>query len=163
MSTGFAPDEVENRAVYRTLTTVVVPRPIDWISTVDESDNDKLVSYSLFNVACVDPPVVAFSHNRRDDGGTKYTERNVTETGEFVHNLVDIAVARQMHLTGDDLGPEKSEFDAFGVERTPTARVSPPRMAEAPVAFECTLRRSMELGSHALISATLSASAWLTM
>jgi flavin reductase (DIM6/NTAB) family NADH-FMN oxidoreductase RutF len=92
-----------------------------------------------------------FSHSQHVEGRMKDTPRNVLDTGEFVHNVVSESVAEQMHRTSSELPPGKSEFDAFNIERAESSRVSPPRVADAPVAFECTLRRTIDLGSHSMV------------
>lgn len=151
MPVEFAPGDEEERRVYRTLTAAVIPRPIGWISSVDADGRDNLAPYSFFNVVCVTPPIVMFSHSQHVEGRMKDTGRNVIETGEFVHNVVSESVAERMHETSTEIPPDESEFDAFDVERADATRVAPPRVADAPVAFECTLRRSIDLGSHSMI------------
>ena len=151
MTVEFAPRDVAERTVYRTLTAAVVPRPIGWISSVDSRGNDNLAPYSFFNVVCVDPPIVMFSHNQHVEGRMKDTPRNVLDTGEFVHNVVIDSVAERMHRTSAEVPADMSEFDVFDIRRAESTHVTPPRVADAPVAFECSLCRSIDLGSHGLI------------
>lgn len=150
MTVEFRPEDVEARRVYRTLTATVVPRPIGWISTRSADGTDNLAPYSFFNVACVDPPLIHFSQGTHADGALKDTANNIHETEEFVHNVVTEATLRQMHQSSTTLPPTESEFDAYDIDRAPSRTVSPARVADSPIAFECTLDRAMELGTHTL-------------
>lgn len=151
MDTEFRPQNVAERKVYRTMTTAVIPRPIGWISSCDADGNDNLAPYSFFNAVCVDPPIVLFSHSQHVEGRLKDTPRNILETGEFVHNIVNENVAESMHQTSSEVPPDTSEFDVFDIRRVESTCVSPPRVADALVAFECSLERTIDLGSHSLV------------
>jgi flavin reductase (DIM6/NTAB) family NADH-FMN oxidoreductase RutF len=43
------------------------------------------------------------------------------------------------------------EFDAVGVEREPSLRVAPPRVAGSSVAFECVLHSTVRLGDSTVV------------
>jgi flavin reductase (DIM6/NTAB) family NADH-FMN oxidoreductase RutF len=143
--------ETEHVDLYRIFTTTVVPRPISWLSTRSVAGVDNLAPFSLFNIACLDPPLVSISHSRLPDGGRKHTTRNVLDTGEFVHNLVTVDFGERMHQTSANFPEAVSEFDAVGIERAEAVTVDAPRVADALVAFECSLHDSLELGTHTLL------------
>lgn len=149
----FDPDERGVEWSYRTLTSVVVPRPIGWISTTGADGVDNLAPYSFFNVATTDPPTVLFAPGRRshaEDGRTD-TARNVRETEEFVVNLVTREFAEAMNETSATLDPGESEFDHAGLERAPSTVVDPPRVAGVAAAMECELREVQRIGAHELV------------
>ncbi len=142
-----------NRDMYREMTTVTVPRPIGWISTVDAEGRDNIAPFSHYNNVCAgspSPPVVMFSSDIHDET-PKDTPRNVLETEEFVVNLVTESLVEQMDTTSDSIAPEESEFDFAGIEREDSVAVSPPRVAESPVNVECTLYDSMRVYNHLVI------------
>lgn len=143
--------ETHDRSLYRTLTSAVVPRPVGWISTTDSDGVDNLAPYSFFNVAGIDPPVLMYVPGRTRAGELKDSARNVIETGEFVHNVVDRGLAEAMNETSATLPAEESEFDHADVECEPAERVAPPRVAEAPVAFECELYDTVEIGLSTVV------------
>lgn len=116
------------------LNTLVVPRPIAWVSTRSRAGVDNLAPHSYFTVASVHPPIVQFTSL-----GAKDTLRNVRETGEFVLNVATYALAQAVNITGTEYPPERSEFDAAGLEREASSRVRPPRVATSPIAIECRL------------------------
>lgn len=150
---AFDPDETDPGWVYRALTSLVVPRPIGWISTTGADGVDNLAPYSFFNVATTDPPTVLFSPGRRsyaEDGRTD-TARNVRDTGEFVVNLVTHEFAGAMSDTSATLDPGESEFDHAGLERAASTVVDPPRIAGVAAAMECELREIQSIGAHELV------------
>lgn len=139
--------------MYRTLAGAVVPRPIAWVSTTNPDGVDNLAPYSFFNVAAVDPPVVMFAPVDDADSpeGLKDTPRNVRETGEFVVNVVTESVAAAMNETAATLPAGESEFDRADVTRADSRRVAPQRVAESPVAFECSLSEMVDVGGSTMV------------
>lgn len=141
--------------LYRLLTGTVIPRPIAWVSTRGSSGIDNLAPFSFFNVVSVNPPIVAFSPGYKFDSDKnkieKDTLKNVRESGEFVVNLVEYALAEKMNLTSSNLPASESEFDLVGLTRRPGSKVDAPGVTEAAVSFECKLFHIHELGGSALI------------
>jgi flavin reductase (DIM6/NTAB) family NADH-FMN oxidoreductase RutF len=132
--------------VYRGLSSVDVPRPIAWISSRSAAGVDNLAPHSFFTVAGIDPPVVSFT-----SVGEKDTLRNVRATGEFVVCLSTEPLADRINLTATDFPADTSEFDAVGVTREPALRVTPPRVAESPVALECRYVDERAFGSCTVV------------
>ncbi|CAA9382742.1 MAG: Nitrilotriacetate monooxygenase component B [uncultured Pseudonocardia sp.] len=144
--TDLDPAELGARAFYRLLTSVVVPRPIAWVSTRSAAGVDNLAPHSFFTVSCVDPPMVQFT-----SVGVKDTLRNVRETGEFVVCLATEPLFEQVNATGTDFPAGVDEFAAVGLTAEPSARVAAPRVAESPVALECRLERAILLGDSTVV------------
>jgi flavin reductase (DIM6/NTAB) family NADH-FMN oxidoreductase RutF len=119
-------------AAYPLLNSLVVPRPIAWVSTVSAAGVVNLAPHSYFTVASVAPPVVQFTSIGRKD-----SLRNVEETGEFVVNLAAEALREQVNATGTNYPPDVDELAAVGLTAEPAAAVRPPRVAESPAALEC--------------------------
>lgn len=135
------PDESNPYAFYKLLTAVVVPRPIAWVSTRSKDGVDNLAPHSFFTVSAIDPPVVQFTSVTRKD-----SLNNVEATREFVVNLATEPLFEQVNATGTNFEAHESEFDAVGLEREPSLRVAPPRVAASPVALECVLHATMGIG-----------------
>lgn len=145
-------DPGETEGLYRLLTSLIVPRPIGWMSTTDGDGSDNLAPYSFFQGVIEDrPPVVMFSAEDRDDGRLKDSAANVLETKEFVWNLVTESVVTEMDATSDSLPPGESEFEHAGLTRERARIVTPPRVAEAKAHFECMLFDTMRIGDHTVI------------
>lgn len=134
----FDPASTELSLVYKLLSGTVVPRPIGWISTVDENGTFNLAPYSFFNAFSHDPPHVIFGSGRRSDGN-KDTASNVMETGEFVVNLVSESTVEAMNITATELPPQVDEFHLAGLTPLPSQLVKPPRVGESLVNLECKM------------------------
>ena len=100
---------------YPWLTSVVVPRPIAWVSSRSTDGVDNLAPHSFFSVAGINPPVLMFT-----SVGEKDSLRNIVATREFVVSTCTEALMERVNLTGTDYPPGQSEFDAVGLTREPS-------------------------------------------
>jgi flavin reductase (DIM6/NTAB) family NADH-FMN oxidoreductase RutF len=152
----FDPAEMETRAFYRVLNSVVVPRPIAWVCSRSAEGVLNLAPHSFYTVACVDPPVVQFTSVGRKD-----SLRNVEATGEFTVSLTPEALFEQVNATGTDFPAGLSEAEECGVRLEPSERVCVPRVAESPVAVECRLHSTVRLGDSTVVFGAVQAiTAW---
>lgn len=134
------------RDVYQWMIHTILPRPIAWVSTLDGAGRTNLAPFSFFMGVCAKPPTLLFCPVNDRRGQPKDTLRNVEETGEFVVNLVPSRLCEAMNATAATLPHGDSEFVRFGVAQEPSLRVRPPRVAGAPVSFECLLDRVIHVG-----------------
>jgi flavin reductase (DIM6/NTAB) family NADH-FMN oxidoreductase RutF len=133
--------EQANIANYFLMTSLVVPRPIAWISTLGTDGVANLAPYSHFNNCSANPPIIMFSSN-----GVKDTLRNIRETGEFVVNMVSHELRKQMRVTSANWPPDASEFEMAGLTAAASRFVRPPRVAQARASMECKLRQVLAMG-----------------
>lgn len=133
------------RDVYRILSSLVIPRPIAWVCTMDGEGRVNLAPFSSF-MGIFGPPMLAMTLGRRRDGTLKDTHRNLRERGEAVVHLADRPLLEPLHASGEEVGPEVSEVDRLGLATAASLRVAPPRLRDAPVALECRLNRELDLG-----------------
>jgi flavin reductase (DIM6/NTAB) family NADH-FMN oxidoreductase RutF len=133
---------------YKLMASLIVPRPIALVTTLSPGGVVNAAPFSMFNMLGEEPPIVMLSINRVQGGRQKDTAANITRDREFVVHLADEAIARQMHGCGERLPPERSELDHVGLRAVPSRTVAPPRIAEAPVAFECALWETLETESR---------------
>lgn len=133
---------------YKLMASLIVPRPIALITTLGSDGTVNAAPFSMFNMLGEDPPVVMVSINRLQGGALKDTAANILRTGEFVVHITDEAMAERMHACGDPLPPHESELVHAGLTAVPSVSVAPPRIAEAPVAFECVLHETLETASR---------------
>lgn len=133
---------------YKLMASLIVPRPIALVTTLNPSGVVNAAPFSMFNMLGEDPPIVMLSINRLEGGRQKDTAANISRDREFVVHLTDEAMARQMHRCGEALPPDRSELDHVGLQALPSRVVAPPRIAEAPVALECTLWETLETESR---------------
>lgn len=152
----FDPAEMETRAFYRVLNSVVVPRPIAWVCSRSADGVLNLAPHSFYTVACVDPPVVQFTSVGRKD-----SLRNVEATKEFTVSLTPEAMFEQVNATGTDFPAGLSEAEECGVRLEPSDRVGVPRVADSPVAVECRLHSTVRLGDSTVVFGAVQAiTAW---
>ena len=133
-----------HRLAHDPLNSIVAPRPIGWIASLDREGHRNLAPYSFFNLYSYRPPIIGFCSN-----GWKDSVRNVTETGEFVWNLATRELAEPMNLTSAALPHGVDEFDFAKLTPAPSRLVKPPRVAESPVAFECKVTQQVRLKNAA--------------
>jgi flavin reductase (DIM6/NTAB) family NADH-FMN oxidoreductase RutF len=132
--------------VYHALVSVVTPRPIAWVTTVDRAGRVNLAPFSFFNAFGANPPVVVFSPTNRRDGSKKDTLLNIETTGEFVVNAAVAPLAEQVNSSSKELPHGESEVDYVGLHTVPAVKVKAPRLAESPVNLECRLRQIIPVG-----------------
>ena len=146
------PSDLDSRSVYKLLIGSVVPRPIAWTSTISSEGIRNLAPFSFFTVASREPPILCISVGPRDDEDmSKDTLENIEQTGEFVVNIVSLALSNTMHESSKDHPPEADEFEKAGLTPGPCKVVKAPRVEEAGVSMECVLDRVLPLGTDHLI------------
>lgn len=138
------------RDAYQWMTATIMPRPIAWVSTISADGKVNLAPFSFFQGITANPPTLMFVPVNNRQGQKKDTTRNIEAVPEFVVNLVPRALAEQMNATAALLPYGESEFERFGIAAAPSERVKPPRVAAAPVAFECRLDRIVHIGEGPL-------------
>jgi flavin reductase (DIM6/NTAB) family NADH-FMN oxidoreductase RutF len=139
-----------NRA-YAMLASLVMPRPIAWVTTLGPDGVVNAAPFSFFNCLGADPPILGFCPGDREEGVPKDTARNIRLNHEFVVNLVDETVAEAMNQTAASLPYGVSELKSAGLTTAPSTTVKPPRVAESPASFECHEWGTLQIGGNRLI------------
>jgi flavin reductase (DIM6/NTAB) family NADH-FMN oxidoreductase RutF len=138
------------REAYGWMTSTILPRPIAWVSTLSAEGKTNLAPFSFFQGITANPPTLMFVPVNTREGRKKDTLRNIEAIPEFVVNLVSFELSEQMNRTAASLPYGESEFERFSIASLPATRVRPPRVAAAPVAFECVLESIHRIGAGAL-------------
>ncbi len=140
-----SPAELQNYLQY-----AIAPRPICFASTIDKAGNINLSPFSFFNMFSSNPPICVFSPARRvRDNTTKHTLENILEVPECVVNIVNYAMVQQTSLASVEYPKGMNEFVKAGFTPIASDLVKPPRVAEAPVQFECVVNEIKSLGNNA--------------
>jgi flavin reductase (DIM6/NTAB) family NADH-FMN oxidoreductase RutF len=132
--------------VYQALVGIVTPRPIAWVTTIDDQGRVNLAPFSFFNAFGANPPIVVFSPTLRRDGSKKDTLLNLEAVPEFVLNAAVEELAAKMNTTSKELPRGQSEAEFAGLALEPSFKVRPPRVAASPVHLECRVRQLMSIG-----------------
>jgi flavin reductase (DIM6/NTAB) family NADH-FMN oxidoreductase RutF len=123
---------------YSPLKAIVCPRPIGWISSIDNDGRSNLAPYSFFNAISELPPMVGYSSSP-GEFGDKDSLINIRETKQFVVNIVSAAQTMAMNASSAALPHGDNEFDFAGLTPIPSELVLPPRVKDAPCHLECEL------------------------
>ncbi|MTI40770.1 flavin reductase family protein [Fulvivirga lutimaris] len=144
------PKDVSVPKMHGYLLGAVSPRPIAFASTIDKEGNVNLSPFSFFNCFGANPPILIFSPARRGrDNTTKHTYENVLEVDEVVINIVNYSMVEQMSLASTEYPKGVNEFEKSGFTPVASTKVKPPRVAEAPVSFECKVIEVKPIGGKA--------------
>ena len=143
------PADIPVQKLHGYLLGAIGPRPIAFVSTIDEKGRPNLSPYSFFNVFSANPPIMIFSPARRvRDNTTKHTLENVEKVKEAVINVVNYDMVQQMSLSSTEYPEGVNEFLKAGFTMQASDLVKPPRVAESPVQFECKVTKVEPLGKE---------------
>lgn len=140
-----AAEGMDTNTTYRLLCGVVAPRPVAWITTVDENGVVNAAPFSSYNYVAHSPPMLAVNIGIRGKA-LKDTARNIEANGEFVVNVATIDTLDLMHQTSAEYPPDCSETEVLGLALLPGQWVRVPRIACSPVHIECRLHTKIALG-----------------
>ena len=138
-------DEVDGRERYQLLTSLVVPRPIGWVSTRGKDAVPNLAPFSFFSAVASSPMLVSLSIGTRG-GVAKDSLRNILDRGAFCVNVVTEPQLEAMNRTAANLPPDADEFDFAGLSVAEAETVDAPYVAECPAVLECELYERVDLG-----------------
>ena len=143
------PKDLSTPELQALLQGAVAPRPIAFVSSINGAGAVNLSPFSFFNLFSANPPILVFSPSRRvRDKSTKHTLENVLEVPEVVIHVVGHSLVEQMSLASTEYGKGVNEFVKAGLTEVPSNLVSPHRVKEAPLAFECRVNQVISLGEE---------------
>ncbi|WP_067780871.1 flavin reductase family protein [Actinomyces vulturis] len=139
------PDEV-----YRILMSIIVPRPVAWVSTCSADGVNNLAPYGWFGAVSGQPPIVHFTSRAPKDSW-----RNANETGSFVINIADAPLRQALMVTSQDVPAQVDESELAGVTLIQSDEVSAPRVQEAPISLECVTHSTHPIGESIMTFGTV--------
>jgi flavin reductase (DIM6/NTAB) family NADH-FMN oxidoreductase RutF len=140
------PRTLSPQSAYQLLTSLVVPRPVAWVSTLDTQGRANLAPFSFFGGVSTHPPIVMVSIGRRE-GAPKDTAANLLATGEGVVHICHRPLAAEMVATSANPDAATDEFELAGLAKAPAVKVAALRIAAAAVALEAKVERHLEVGA----------------
>lgn len=135
---------IEN--TYKLMASMIAPRPIGFVTTIDGEGRVNAAPFSFFNGVSFEPPLIVLGLERHSDRPYKDTAANIAENGEFVCNLVSHALAEPMNRSAVNYDHGVDELAEVGLTPGESVDVKPPRILEAPGALECRRYVTLELG-----------------
>jgi flavin reductase (DIM6/NTAB) family NADH-FMN oxidoreductase RutF len=141
------------RQIYNLLIGLVAPRPIAWVTSMDEQGRLNAAPFSSYNYLCTDPPIVGMGvmDKAGNVGVPKDTAWNIKRTGEYVINVVTEDLLEKMNVCATDFPAGVNELEMAGLTTTASSMVKVPRIAEAHAALECTEFASIAVGNKSRI------------
>lgn len=133
-------------ARYHFMTQTIIPRPIAWVLSLNESGSLNLAPFSFFNGVCSDPPLVVLSVGTKSDGSIKDTRRNILSGRPFVIHIAGTDQAQALNNSAAELAYGESEvlLDQLALADFPGSDI--PRLADCPIAYDCRLYDHHEIG-----------------
>lgn len=141
-----SPATLDVDQAYKLVTGLVVPRPIAWVTTMNEGGTVNLAPFSAFTFVSTEPPMLGFNCGRRL-GERKDTARNIHRLREFVVNIGADSMLELIHASAAEFPPNVSETAQLGLETTPGHVIATHRLVAAPASMECRLERVLEFGT----------------
>jgi flavin reductase (DIM6/NTAB) family NADH-FMN oxidoreductase RutF len=138
--------EISARERYQLLISLVVPRPIGWLSTFSADGEPNLAPFSYFAALADTPMLVGASIGQRG-AAPKDTLRNIRETRAFCVNVVTESQLDAMNLTSGDFPAGVDEFQVAGLPMARALLVNAPYVGNCPAVLECRLHQEVDLGS----------------
>jgi flavin reductase (DIM6/NTAB) family NADH-FMN oxidoreductase RutF len=138
------PTTITSRERYQLLTSLVIPRPIGWISSRSASGVANLAPFSYFAALAATPMLIGVSIGARR-GAPKDSLLNIRETGSFCINVVTEQHLEAMNESAGEHPPHIDEFEIAGLEPAEGERVAAPYVAGCPAVLECRLQREVDL------------------
>jgi len=143
--------DLDRGQIYKLLTSIIVPRPIAWVSTVSKDGVYNLAPFSYFAGVSSEPPVLMISVGRKENGEKKDTWKNIEETGDFVVNIVTKELAEKMNTTSAPFEEHIDEFEKAGLTPQKAQVVKSPLVKEAPINLECEKYQITNIGNMGVI------------
>lgn len=146
---GFDLSGLDFAGRYRLLNGSVIPRPIAFVSTLNEDGTLNAAPFSAFMIASVEAGLLAFSVGPSEL--PKGTLQNVMRNEEYVINTVPLALAREVQMCGEDRAPGISKLARASLHGLASTRIRTPRIAETKVQFECALHAIIPFGESRMV------------
>jgi len=135
-------EEIENENAYR----ILAPRPTIIVTTVDSNGKVNAAPFSFTMPVSINPPLIAFA-----SVNTHHTYKNIEETGEFVANIPNEDILKELWITGEGFPRDVNEIEKAGLTQISSRKVSPPKIGECIAFIECKIHWVKKAGDHDII------------
>ncbi len=130
--------------LHELLGSLIAPLPIGLISTIGHDGIYNAAPFSFMAPVCLLPPIICFSSGFRR-GQKKDTVLNIEFSHDFVINIVDESIIKQVLLASYDYPSNIDEINEVVFTPITSEKVRSPRIAEAKASLECQLLQKLEL------------------
>lgn len=131
---------------------MLYPAPVVMVSCGRPGEKPNIITIAWAGTICSEPAMVSISVRRE-----RYSYDIIKDTGEFVINLTTKDLTFVTDYCGVKSGRDIDKFEAMHLTPNPSKTISAPGIAESPVNIECKVKQVIELGSHDMFLAEVTA------
>ncbi|MCM1287098.1 MAG: flavin reductase family protein [Clostridium sp.] len=131
---------------------MLYPLPAVMVTVSDGAGADNIITIAWTGTVNSDPAMVSISVRK-----SRYSHALLTKNGEFAINLVTRKLVYAMDFCGVKSGRDMDKFEATGLTRGKASTIKAPLIKESPVSLECKVKQVIELGSHDMFLAEVTA------
>ena len=132
---------------------MLYPLPAVMVSCANAAGERDIVTVAWAGTVCTNPPMLSISLRPE-----RHSYHIVRESGEFVVNLVTARLQRACDWCGVRSGRDYDKWAECRLTPAPATTLElAPAIEESPVSIECRVRDVLELGSHHLFLADVTA------
>ncbi len=121
---------------------LTAPVPPVLVTVGDEKENNVL-TVGWTGILATSPPRTYVSVRPE-----RHSYSILKRTGEFVINLAPASIVREVDFCGIYTGAKVDKFEKCSLTRCKSEKVSPPTVAECPIALECRVSDVIPMGTH---------------
>ena len=128
------------------LSTILNPVPVVMVSSAGKDPETKpnIMTVAWAGTVNSEPPMVSVSIRK-----SRYSHKLISETGEFVVNLVSKSLCKPCDYCGVRSGADEDKFAKCGLTPVKAEGLEYAyAIKEAPVSISCKVKSVTELGSH---------------
>ena len=126
------------------ISTILNPVPVVMVSSGSKDGKANIMTVAWAGTVNSEPPMVSVSIRK-----SRYSHKLISETGEFVINLVSKSSCKACDYCGVRGGENEDKFKTCGLTPVKAAGLEYAyAIKEAPVSISCVIKSVTELGSH---------------
>ena len=123
--------------------TLLYPTPVCVVGTYDRAGKPNVMTAAWAGICCSSPPCIAVSLRK-----ATYTYGNIMERKAFTVSLPTEEYVKVADYFGMASGRDEDKFSRSGLTPMKGKLVDAPFVKEFPLALECKLLHSIEIGLH---------------
>lgn len=126
------------------ISTILNPVPVVMVSSGSKDGKANIMTVAWAGTVNSEPPMVSVSIRK-----SRYSHKIISETGEFVINLVSKSLCKACDYCGVRGGENEDKFKSCGLTPVKAEGMEYAyAIKEAPVSISCVVKSVTELGSH---------------
>lgn len=152
MNEGIYLENMNTEREYWKPRNMLYPVPAVMVSCQRPGEKPNIITIAWAGTVCSEPAMLSVSVRRE-----RYSYDIIKETGEFVVNLTTKELTRAADYCGVKSGRDIDKYAELHLTPSISKTVEAPGIAESPVSLECRVKQILELGSHDMFLAEVTA------